>query len=106
MTTVDVTIEEIGTGNWLVLRNGLWGPATAVLHAFGEACRDGRISSSTWNVAEINEVATGAVVRQALDAIAERDWKESWDRGARERVAAFRRGLRDDAEYEIHALEV
>jgi hypothetical protein len=106
MTTVDVSIEEIRTGKRLYLHNGLWGPATAVLHAFGQACQDGRISSSTWNVAEINEVTTGAVVRRGLDAITELHWKQTWDKDDRKRVAAFRRGLRDDAEYEIHALEV
>jgi hypothetical protein len=65
MTTVDVRIERVGSGGRLFLHNGMWGPATSVLHAFGRACQDGRILSSKWNVAEINEVTTGAVVRQA-----------------------------------------
>ena len=67
MTTVDVRIERLGSGDRLYLHNGMWGPATSVLHAFGRACQDGRIPSSKWNIAEINEVTTGAVVRQALD---------------------------------------
>ena len=79
MTTVDVRIERVGSGDRLFLQNGMWGPATSVLHAFGRACQDGRIPSSKWNVAEINEVTTGAVVRQALDAITDWDWQQSRD---------------------------
>jgi hypothetical protein len=84
----------------------MWGPATSVLHAFGRACQDGRIPSSKWNVAAINEVTTGAVVRQALDDITDWDWQQSRDSADHERVAAFRDRLLDGAEYEIHALEV
>jgi hypothetical protein len=74
--------------------------------AFGRTCQDGRITSSKWNVAEINDVTTGAVVRQALDAITDWDWRQSRDCADQERVAAFRDRLLDGAEYEIHALEV
>jgi len=102
---VNVRIERLDSGDRLSLQNGLWGPATSVLHAFGRACRDGRIPSSKWNVAEINEVTTGAVVRQALDTITDLDWQQSWDRTDQERVAAFRDRLLDGAQYEIHALE-
>ena len=77
MTTVDVRIQQVGTGDPLFLHNGMWGPATSVLHAFGRACQDGRIPSSKWNVAEINEVTTGAVVRQALDDITDWDWQQT-----------------------------
>lgn len=69
MTTVNVRIERLDSGERLYLQNGIWGPATSVLHAFGRACQDGRIPSSKWNIAEINEVTTGAIVRQALDSI-------------------------------------
>ena len=106
MTTVDVRVQPLGSGDELSLHNGMWGPATSVLHAFGQACQDGRISTSKWNVAEINAVTTGAVVRQALDAITDWDWQQSRVSADRERVAAFRSRLLDDAEYEIHALEV
>jgi hypothetical protein len=106
MTTVDVRIERVGSGDRLSLQNGMWGPATSVLHAFGLACQDGRISSSKWNVAEINEVTTGAVVRQALDVITDLNWQQSRASTDQERVAAFRDRLLADAEYEIHALEV
>ena len=105
MTTVDVRVRRLGSGDQLSLHNGMWGPATSVLHAFGQACQDGRICSSKWNVAEINEVTTGAVVRQALDAITDWDWQQAHD-GNQERVAAFRSRLLDNAEYEIYALEV
>ncbi len=84
----------------------MWGPATRVLHAFSRACQDGRIPSSKWNIAEINEVTTGAVVRQALDSIEDWDWQQSLDSTDQERVAAFRDRLVNSAEYEIHALEV
>ena len=106
MTTVNVRIERLDSGDRLYLQNGMWGPATSVLHSFSRACRDGRIPSSKWNVAEINEVTTGAVVRQALDAIKDWDWQQSRDSTDQERVAAFRDRLLDNAEYEIHALEV
>ena len=106
MTTVNVRIERLDSGERLYLQNGMWGPATSVLHAFGRACQDGRIPSSTWNVAEINEVTTGAVVRQALDSIENLDWQQCRDSTDQERVAVFRDRLVDSAEYEIHALEV
>ena len=77
-----------------------------MLYAFGRAFQDGRILSSKWNVAEINEVTTGAVVRQALDDITDWDWQQSWDSSDQKRVAAFKDRLLDGAEYEIHALEV
>jgi hypothetical protein len=82
------------------------GPATSVLHACGRACQDGRIPSSKWNVAEISEVTTGAVVHQGLDAITDWDWRQSRDSADQERVAAFRDRLLDGPEYKIHALEV
>ena len=85
MTTVDVRIERIGSGDRLFLYNGMWGPATSVLHAFGRAYQDGRIPSSKWNLAEINEVTTGAVVRQALDGITDKDWQQSQDSADQER---------------------
>ena len=108
MTAVDVRIERVGSGDrlYLHLHNGMWGPATSVLHEFGRACQDGRITGSEWNVAEIKAVTTGAVVRQALDAIADWDWKQSLDSADQDRTAAFRGKLLDDAEYEIYALEV
>ena len=106
MTTVNVRIERQDSSDRLYLQNGMWGPATSILHAFGRACRDGRIPSSKWNIAEINEVTTGAVVRQALDAITDWDWQQSRDGSDRERVTAFRDRLLDVAEYEVHALEV
>jgi len=37
MTTVDVRIERVGSGDRLFLHNGMWGPATSVLRAFGRA---------------------------------------------------------------------
>jgi hypothetical protein len=106
MTTVDVRIERLDSDDRLYLHNGMWGPATRVLHAFGRACQDGRIPSSKWNIAEINEVTTGAVVRQALDSIDDQDWQHSGDSTDQERVAAFRDRLLDSADHEIHALEV
>jgi hypothetical protein len=106
MTTVDVRIERLGSGDRLYLHNGLWGPATRVPHAFSRACQDGRIPSRKWNIAEINEVTTGVVVRQALDSMEDPDWQHSWDSTDRERVTAFRDRLVDSAKYEIHALEV
>jgi hypothetical protein len=106
MTNVDLRIERVGSGDRLYLHNGMWGPATSVLHEFGRACQDGRITGTKWNVAEINAVTTGAVLRQALDAITDRDWKQSRDSADQERAAAFRDQLLDGAQYEIHALEV
>jgi hypothetical protein len=98
MTTVSVRIERLGSGDRLYLQNGMWGPTTTVLHAFGRACQDGRIPSSKWNIAEINEITTGAVVRQALDSIGNWDWQQSRDSTDRERVAAFRDRLVDSAQ--------
>jgi hypothetical protein len=105
MTTVSVRIERLDSSDRLTLRNGMWGPATSVLRAFGRACRDGRITSSSWNVAQINAVTTGAIVRQALGTITDWDWQHARDSNDQERAAAFRDLLVDDAEYEIHALE-
>ena len=105
MTTVDVRIERLDGGDRLYLHNGMWVPATRVLHAFGRACQDGRIPSSKWDIAEINEVTTGAVVRQALDAIADWDWQHSAGQ-RRPGSRGFRDRLLDGADYEFHALEV
>lgn len=55
MTTVDVRIVRVGSGDRLYLHNGMSGPATSVLHAFGRACQDGMIPSSKWNIAEITK---------------------------------------------------
>jgi hypothetical protein len=71
VTTVSVCIERLDSADRLFLQNGMWGPVTSALHAFGQACQDGRITSSKWNVAEINDVTTGALMRQVLDAIAD-----------------------------------
>jgi hypothetical protein len=106
MTTVDVQIERLESGDRLSLHNGMWGPATSVLHALGLACRDGRISTSKWNVAHVDAVTTGAVVRQAVDSITDWDWRQSRDPFGQERAAAFRDRLIDGAEYKVHALEV
>ena len=106
MTTVNVRIRCVDTGDTLYLRNGFWGPATSVLHVFGRACRDGAIQSRKWNVAQIDEVTTGVIVRQALDAITDLDWKQAWGDTDQEQVVAFRGRLRDEAQYEVHALEV
>jgi hypothetical protein len=106
MTTVNVRIERVDFSDRLYLQNGMWGPATRVLHAFGRACQDGRIPSNKWNVAETNEVTTGAFVRRALDAITDWDWQQSRDGSDQERVTAFRDRLLDGAEYEVHVLEV
>jgi hypothetical protein len=79
MTIVDVRIERLDSGDRLSLRNGMWGPATSVLHALSRACQDGRTTSSKWNVADISGVTTGAVVRQALDVITDWDWLQFRD---------------------------
>jgi hypothetical protein len=67
---------------------------------------DGRIQSRKWNVAQIDEVTTGAIVREALDMITDLDCKQAWGDTDRAQVAAFRSRLGDEAQYEIHALEV
>ena len=45
---------------------------------------------------EINEVATGGVVRRALDAITDTDWQQSRGDAERQQVAAFRSRLLDN----------
>jgi hypothetical protein len=87
MTTVDVRIERVGSGDRLFLHNGMWGPATSVLHEFGRACQDGRITGTSWNVAEIRAVTTGAVVRQALATVTDWDWRQSRDSADHELAA-------------------
>jgi hypothetical protein len=93
MPTVDVRIERMGSGQRLFLHCGLWGPATSVLQEFGRACRDGRIISCKWNIGEISEVTTGTVGPQALDAIADWDWRQSPESADKERVAARDTGM-------------
>jgi hypothetical protein len=50
MTTVNVRIEETGTGYRLSLQNGPWGAATTVLHAFRRACQDGMRAQATHSI--------------------------------------------------------
>jgi hypothetical protein len=104
MTTVSVSIYQVGTNDRLYLHNGMRGPATAVLHYMSKACEDGTIESDDWNIAELDVITTGTVVRAALDKT---DGYEDhyWRYDNRERFAAFRASVQDDAKYEVHAIE-
>jgi hypothetical protein len=106
MTTVDVRVERWGSGDRRTYTTACGGRRPeSCTHSAGPARMAGS-PSRKWNIAEINEVTTGDVVRQALDSIEDLDWQHSWDSTDRERVTAFRDRLVDSAEYEIHALEV
>lgn len=104
MTTVSVKIERVGSNDRLYLHNGMWGPATTVFHAFYDGCSNGTITGR-WNAVHVDATTTGAIVRAALNRI-ERFEPPYRQDGDEERLAAFLNRLQDDADYEVHALEV
>jgi hypothetical protein len=104
VTTVDVRITRVGRNDRLDLHNGMWGPATTVLHSFYQGCVDGTITGS-WSPAHVDAVTNGVIVRAALIQID--DFDKTYHRdGDEERLAEFVNRIQDEAEYEIHALEV
>jgi hypothetical protein len=104
MTTVDVYIEKSGTSDLLVLRNGLFGPATTVFHAVVQACQDGT-ATGQWGGSHAEVTLTGKVLRPMLDGLdpLESPWHQPADN---DKLDAFRQAIIDDAEYDITAIEV
>ena len=106
MTTVDVRIERLGSGDRLYLHNGMWGAGDP---------RPARIRPSLPGWQDLQQQVEHSGDQrdhdrcrrgQALDSIEDQDWQHSGDSTDQERVTAFRDRLADSAEYEIHALEV
>jgi hypothetical protein len=104
MTTVSVSIYQVGSNDRLYLHNGMQGPATSVLHYMSKACQEGIIDSRDWNIAQVDVITTGAVVRAALDKT-DGYQDHYWDHNNKERFTAFRASLQDHARYEVHAIE-
>lgn len=104
MTTVDVYIERTGSRDMLVLRNGLFGPATTVFHAVLRACQDGT-ATGPWGGSHAEVTLTGKTLRPMLENIGrlEPPYHQPADN---DRLAAFRQAITDDAEYDITAIEV
>lgn len=103
MTTVDVTITAADNSRRLSLHNGLFGPATSALHALAREFQNGTLIGP-WNVADIDTIAPGTVVRRILAAVNEHD-PEFRGRG-REAFTAFRAAVDDNSQYRIRGLEV
>ena len=104
MTTVDVYIEKTGSRDMLVLRNGLFGPATTVFHAILQACQDGT-ATGPWSGSHAEVTVTGKTLRPMLDGIGPLEWP--WHEQAdNDRLDAFRQSTVDDADYDVTAIEV
>ena len=104
MTTVDVYIEKTGSRDIVVLRNGLFGPATTVFHAVIEACQNGT-ATGTWGGSHAEVNLTGKNLRPMLEGLGR--LKPPFHAEAdNERLAAFYLSIDDDAEYDITAIEV
>ena len=104
MTTVDVYIDGKDRRESFHLRNGLFDPATTVLHAVLEACRRG-FASGEWSNSHAEVLMRGSVLRPMLAGLEElvRPWHEDEDNA---RLAAFRDAIADDAVYAVTAIEV
>jgi hypothetical protein len=104
MTTVDVYIEKSGTSDLLVLRNGLFGPATTVFHAVIRACQDGT-AIGRWGGSHAEVTLAGKALRPMLDGLPplESPWHQATDN---DKLRVFREAIIDDAEYDITAIEV
>lgn len=103
MTTVDVSIREVRGRGSLNLRNGLFGPATTVFDAAREAAEKG-LARGTWESWRADVIMSGAVLRTILAGLDRID-DGYHDAADSRKFVAFRDGLRDDAEYEVSALE-
>ncbi len=104
MTTVDVYIEKTGSRDLLVLRNGLFGPATTVFHAVIEACQNGT-AAGAWGGSHAEVAVTGKVLRPMLEGLG-RLVPPFHEEADNERLATFYLSIEDDAEYDITAIEV
>jgi hypothetical protein len=104
VTTVDVYIERTGSQHMLVLRNGLFGPATTVFHSVVQACQNGT-ATGTWGGSHAEVTLTGKNLRPMLEGLGR--LKQPFHAEAdNKRLAAFYLSIEDDAEYDITAIEV
>jgi hypothetical protein len=104
MTTVDVYIEKTGTRDMLVLRNGLFGPATTVFHAVIRACQDGT-ATGQWGGSHAEVMLTGKALRPMLDGLPPLESPWHWP-ADNDKLHVFRESIVDDAEYDVTAIEV
>ena len=83
--------------------NGLFGPATPVFHAAQDAAENGlaRGTSEGWRA---DVIMSGAVLGTILAQVTSFDGGYPSAADSRE-FATFRDSVRDDAEYEVSALE-
>ena len=104
MTSVDVYITGKNREESTCLHNGLFGPATTVLHAVLDACRDG-LASGEWSSSHAEVLLPGSVLRPMLAGLEPltRPWHQDEDNA---RLAAFRAAISDDTLYAVTAIEV
>ena len=103
MTTVDVSIRQRGTRDYLSLRNGLFGPATSLFHAILAACQDGT-AEGTWSPSHADVQLPCAILRPMLTELDHLD--QLWHGTTETDVIAYPDVITDDARYELHATEV
>ncbi len=104
MTTVDVYIEKADGQDMLILRNGLFGPATTVFHAVLRACQEGTATGS-WGGSHAEVTLQGKTLRPMLEDL--EPLKPPYHQPAdNARLAAFRHSIDDEADYDITAIEV
>ena len=103
MTTVDVSIRQRGTRDYLSLRNGLIGPATSLFHAVLAACQGGTAEGSG-RPTHADVQLPGAILRPMLTELDHLD--QLWHGTIDTDVIDYRDTITDDARYEFHAIEV
>jgi hypothetical protein len=104
VTTVDVYFRSTDGRSSVSLHNGLFGPATDVLHALIRAFQSGAVSGP-WHSSYIDTTVKGTIVRSILAGVDELD--PTYHRpGDWARFAEFRDAIEDDADYAVKAIEV
>lgn len=104
MTTVDFYIR--GPQGRLSFHNGMWGPATTLLHEAFDMAQAGRMNPTRYNVAEFESRISGADLRTLLESVegkTDSGWRGS---ASAEDLAAYVEKLEDDGDYDIFGIEV
>lgn len=105
MTTVDFSISTDAGDSLLSFHNGMWGPATDLLHSAFELAQAGKMAPTRFNVAEMESDVTGAVLRELLQSVQFEADTDPYTPSADD-VAGVLDRIDDSATYRISGLEV
>ncbi|WP_145229446.1 hypothetical protein [Rudaeicoccus suwonensis] len=105
MTTVDFYVETAAGESLLSFHNGLFGPATDLLHATFQLAQAGKMAPTRYNIAEMKSVVTGAVLRELLESVQFKP-TDPYNSSTADDVASVLVEIDDDAPYVVDGLEV